>query len=349
MHCEPEPSSNVVSLFRTECLEQAERLAELFERYAADREIRAEIEDLRKTIPLSLPVLWLGMGASWCSTLAGAAWLSMLGRASFAVEASEWLHFSIRTKAQVSGPILVTTSGESAELVELVRRDVASPGILLCNNSGSTCWRYSQIRLPILAGTERANATKTFTNSTAACAILASELAKRDWQQEAECVVQRFTRNLERVFGLRKELEDFCHRATSVEMVARGPAFSGATMGALCFREMTGIRAAAHSGGGFRHGPLLDVDSTHVAVILALGRTAELGRNLARDCLRRGGRVVLVESSPGKRADQLFPVELEPVPEPWESLTSVLVSQALTLAFIERVGSRYVRAVTTVQ
>jgi glucosamine--fructose-6-phosphate aminotransferase (isomerizing) len=111
-------------------------------------------------------------------------------------------------------------------------------------------------------------------------------------------------------------------------------------MSALCIREMTGHRAAAHTGAGFRHGPNLDVDSSHLAIIFALGRVAELGVKLAQECNKRGGKVVLVSDLDRESAERLFPVRVDSVPEPWEGITSVLVPQALTLAMVERTGCR---------
>jgi len=111
-------------------------------------------------------------------------------------------------------------------------------------------------------------------------------------------------------------------------------------MSALCIREMSGFRAAAHTGAGFRHGPNLDVDGTHVAIIFALGRVAELGVKLAQECNRRGGKVVLVSTEERDVTDKLFPVRIDAVPEPWEGITSLLVPQALTLGMVERTGCR---------
>jgi glucosamine--fructose-6-phosphate aminotransferase (isomerizing) len=340
---------SIVSIYLAECLEQPQRLAELFHAYACDPVIRNQLGTLKKVISADLPLLWLGMGASYCSSLSGATKLSLLGRASFAVEASEWLHYAIGAQRQVGGPILVTTSGESVELVELCQQNQAKPSVLVCNNSQSPCWSAAQIRLPILAGPELANATKTYTNSTAVCTIIGSELAGYAWQPESDQVIESFAKSLANVFQRRREIEEFCRGATTIEVIGRGATLGGAVMGAVCLREMTGIRAGAQSGGGFRHGSLLDVDSTHVAIILALGRTAELAIRLAEDCVSRGGRVILVQSDLYNRSERLLPIDLEVVPEPWESLTSVLVPQALTLALIERLGSKYVRLQTTTQ
>lgn len=111
-------------------------------------------------------------------------------------------------------------------------------------------------------------------------------------------------------------------------------------MSALTIREMSGFRAAAHTGAGFRHGPNLDVDASHVAIIFALGRAADLGIKLAQECNRKGGKVVLVSTQDREPADRLFPVKIDAVPEPWEGITSLLVPQALTLGMVERTGCR---------
>jgi glucosamine--fructose-6-phosphate aminotransferase (isomerizing) len=149
-----------------------------------------------------------------------------------------------------------------------------------------------------------------------------------------------FSAALDSIFSLRSELERFCRGATNIELVGRGPAHGGAIMGALCIREMTGHRAAPHSGGGFRHGPLLDVNESHLAIVLALGRAAELGVNLALDCHARGGKVILVGTEERQPSERFLPITISSVPEPWEGITSVIVPQALTLAMAERFGAK---------
>ena len=340
--------TDVVSVYRSECEEQPQRLLELFDAYRSDAGVRKKLTSVKNAISRDLPVLWLGMGASYCSALVGVSQLTRLGRSSFAREASEWLHYEVSTRNQVAGPILVTTSGESAELVEICRILEVREPILLCNNWDSPCWSASRIRLPIFAGLERANATKTYTNSAAAAVILGSELAGASWQAECNQVVDACGKSLNHVFEQRHALDEFCRGATNIEIIGRGPTLAGALMGALCVREMTGVRVFAHSGGGFRHGPLLDVSPRHVAIILALGRTANLGMRLVEDCLSRGGKVVLVTAGGDtRRSERIFPIRVQQAPEPWEGLTSVIVPQALTLALAERLGSNYLRVQTT--
>lgn len=330
---------NMTSIYEMECREQPERLAQLLRAYENDLAIRKELETLREMSRSPGPVLLIGMGASYCSSLTGASCLRSGGRSCFAVDASEWLHYS-STWDQAALSLLVTTSGESAELVRLCEKGANQPLALLCNNDHSTCWSLVRNKLPILAGPEYGNATKTYTNATAACIVLASHVLGRSWREEAAQTLESYSRALDHVFQQRGKMEEFCRGAANIEIIGRGPAHGAAIMGALCIREMTGQRAASHSGGGFRHGPLLDVSESHVAMILALGRTAALGVSLAKDCLARGGRVILVESDDRPHSKRLLPIRIDPVPEPWEGITSVLAPQALTLAIAERLGAK---------
>ena len=329
-----------VEILELECRQQPERLRELIETYSTDPAIREELNALRRLAEGKGPVLYIGMGGSFCSSISGSSLLQSHGRLSFSVDAGEWLHYGLPVWQDAAASVLLTTSGESAELVELIKRGENRRLGLICNNPVSTCWRLAPHRLPILAGPEYGNATKTYTNATAASVILASEILAIPWTSDASRVLDVFAATLDRIFAMRTQLEEFWRGAANTELIGRGPAYGAAIMGALTIREMSGHRAAPHTGAGFKHGPNLDVDGSHLAVIFALGRAAGLGVKLAQECNRRGGKVILVSSGDHEGADHLFPVKIDAVPDQWEGITSILVAQALTLGIIERIGCR---------
>jgi len=327
-------------ILEIECREQPARLRDLILAYRGDSEIRAELKKFRELAAENGPVLFIGMGASYCSAISGSVLLQSHGRLSFAVDAGEWLHYASSIWGEAALSVLLTTSGESAELVALFKQEGDRPLGLICNNPASTCWKLAENKIPILAGPEYGNATKTYTNATAAAIILASEIAGLPWEEDAERAAEVFAANLDPVFAMRGDLEEFCRGAANTEIIGRGAAYGGAIMSALCIREMSGHRAAPHTGAGFKHGPNLDVDASHVAIIFALGRAANLGVKLAQECNRRGGKVVLVSNEDHEPTDKLFPAKIGAVPEPWEGITSLLVPQALTLGMIEKTGCR---------
>jgi glucosamine--fructose-6-phosphate aminotransferase (isomerizing) len=330
---------SMTAIYEKECREQPTRLADLLHAYSEDETVLKVLRSLQQIAPNPGAILFLGMGASYCSSVIGSVWLQSCGRSSFYADAGEWLHYSQPVWGKVAASVLTTASGESAELVELCRKNTDGPLALLCNNEKSSCWSLASQKLPILAGPEYGNATKTYTNSAAASVLLASHIAGRDWQGDAALVRGVYADTLDKAFSLRAELEEFCRGAKNIELIGRGSAYGAAIMGALCIREMAGNRAAAHTGAGFRHGPLLDVNASHLAIIFALGHTAELGVKLAEDCNAREGKVILVSAEKHEPSDKLLPVTLAAVPEPWEALTAILVPQALTLRMIELNGA----------
>ena len=332
---------NGTQILEYECRQQPAKLRELIAAYLSNDEIRCQLRYGREiTASSNAPVIFLGMGGSLCSSIAASAHLQANGKLAFAVDAGEWLHYAHDVWKDAALSVLVTASGESAELVAFMKEGTGGPLALICNNPASPCWQLAQHRLPILAGPEYGNATKTYTNSTASGIILASEILGHVWQTDADHAAAVVESSIDRIFQMRHSMEEFCRGASNLEIIGRGGAFGAAWMGALTIREMSGFRAAPHTGAGFKHGPNLDTDATHVAMIFAVGRAAALGLKLAAECNRKGGRVVLVSNEDHERTEKLLPVRIERVAEPWESITTVLVPQALTLAWIERNGCR---------
>jgi len=340
-----EPSKELLEasgaqILEIECREQPDRLRDLIHAYRSDPALRAQMKKFRDAAAKNGPILFLGMGASYCSSISGLVLLQTHGRPSFSADAGEWLHYARPVWDNAALSVLLTTSGESAELVELFKSAGDRALGLICNNPASTCWNLAENKLPILAGPEYGNATKTYTNATAASIILASEILGRVWEEDAHRAAEVFAASLDPVFALRRELDAFCRGSANIEIIGRGAAYGAAIMSALCIREMSGFRAAPHTGAGFKHGPNLDVDASHVAIIFVFGRTAGLGVRLAAECNGRGGKVVLVSSEKREPTDTLFPVRIDSVPEPWEGIISLLVPQALTLGMVERTGCR---------
>jgi glutamine---fructose-6-phosphate transaminase (isomerizing) len=327
-------------ILEIECREQPQRLLDLIRAYRSDPELRSQLKNFRRLSQQTGPVIFIGMGASYCSSFSASIKLTTHGRLSVSADAGEWLHYARPVWKDAALSVLITTSGESAELVELMKAEDGRAVGLICNNPASTCWNMTHNRLPILAGPEYGNATKTYTNSTAVAIILASEILERPWEDDAERAAEIFANKLEPIFAQRRQLESFCRGAANIEVIGRGSAYGAAIMSALCIREMSGQRAAAHTGAGFKHGPILDVDGSHVAIIFALGRVAALGLKLAEECNRRGGKVLLITTEDHPQTEKLFPVRIDTVPEPWESITSLLVPQALTLGMVEQTGCR---------
>src|ERR1700734_244548 len=135
-------------ILEIECREQPEQLRRLLGAYAGDSTIQAELKKLRELAVKRGPVLFIGMGASYCSSISGSVLLQSHGRPAFSVDAGEWLHYAPGVWDDAALSVLLTTSGESAELVELSRKSAGRALGLICNNPASTCWKLAENRLP---------------------------------------------------------------------------------------------------------------------------------------------------------------------------------------------------------
>src|ERR1700759_4393080 len=202
---------NGIQVLEYEFRQQPGKLRELIAAYGSDDEIRGQLRYAHDIAgSTAAPVIFIGMGGSLCASIAATAHLQANARLAFAVDAGEWLHYAHGVWKDAALSVLLTTSGESAELVTLIKEGTGGPLALICNNPASTCWQLAKHRLPILAGPEYGNATKTYTNTTAAGIILASETLGRAWKQDAEREEEFFSHQLESIFASRGELESFC-------------------------------------------------------------------------------------------------------------------------------------------
>jgi glucosamine 6-phosphate synthetase-like amidotransferase/phosphosugar isomerase protein len=105
---------SMTAIFEKECREQPERLAQVLNAYDRDQSIQKELHQLRQLALSPGPVLFLGMGASYCSSIAASVWLQSCNRSSFFADAGEWLHYAPALLDQVAVSVLTTASGESA-------------------------------------------------------------------------------------------------------------------------------------------------------------------------------------------------------------------------------------------
>src|SRR6202021_2585434 len=218
-----EPSAALLAatgteILEIECREQPQKLRELVQTLRSDANLKTQLRKLRDLARKDGPALFIGMGASYCASFCGSVLLQSHGKPSFSVDAGEWLHYAQPIWNDTALSVLLTASGESAELVALLRDGSDRPMGLICNNTRSTCWRMAEYRLPVLAGPEYGNATKTYTNTAAASILLASEILDLPWQEDAERVVEIYGGALDRIFAGRADLEAFCRGAANIEI-----------------------------------------------------------------------------------------------------------------------------------
>ncbi|MGA7410349.1 MAG: hypothetical protein WBW33_07675, partial [Bryobacteraceae bacterium] len=86
-----------IEILQMECREQPQRLRELIHAYTSDPGIRSQLHTLHDLVSKPGPVIFLGMGASFCASFSGSVFLEAHGRSAFSVDAGEWLHYGTST------------------------------------------------------------------------------------------------------------------------------------------------------------------------------------------------------------------------------------------------------------
>ena len=116
---------NGSQMLEYECREQPAKLRELIAAYKNREEIREELRAIREAASeSSAPIIFIGMGGSLCASISASIHLQSNGRSAFSVDAGEWLHYARPVWRDAAVSILVTASGESAELVEFMKQDL---------------------------------------------------------------------------------------------------------------------------------------------------------------------------------------------------------------------------------
>lgn len=213
----------------------------------------------------------------------------------------------------------ISQSGQTPDVVEALEamRTRGARTIAIVNGPASPLASAADGVVDLSAGEERAiPATKTFTATLVALAIIASALGDVPWSDhELMSLPEQFDTML-RDQDSAQRVGNTLATATRVLTTARGLLLSAALETALKIRETSMIFAEGLSAADLRHGPIVAV--TREVPVLAFSAPGPLAADVAAlvDTLRRRG-VPMTVVSPAPDADlslpSTMPEALQPV------------------------------------
>ncbi|MEP6972602.1 MAG: SIS domain-containing protein [Actinomycetota bacterium] len=253
-------------------------------------------------------LVFSGMGSSYYACHPAISELATAGVAAVHIDSSELLHFRSNILPSAGLLVLVSQSGESAEVVRLLEgleRGVDGPLVLAVTNGlESTLARLADVALDTRAGEEVGPSTMTF----AAALVVLAAVGRVLTGTPAADVVRHLTdaagpavvalEELVAREALPDELATWLHdRPTSV-ILGRGPARAAAEMGALTLKEAIGMPIESLETAQFRHGPLELAGPNLAALIIGTEpETRDLDVGLAGELADLGAAaLVIVES-----------------------------------------------------
>jgi glucosamine--fructose-6-phosphate aminotransferase (isomerizing) len=228
----------------------------------------------------------------------------------------------------------ISQSGASPDVTAVVQ-DAADQGqatLAITNDPHSPMARAAQHVVALGTGDERSvAATKTYTASLAAVAVLAAALNGDDrlWA-ELRGVPAAVALQLEEAVDKAVELAGGWQRCA---VVGRGANYATAFEAALKVKELTGIAAEPYSPPDLMHGPVAVLGPGHGVLAFAPpGPTSDDVRAAVREAARRGAPAILASGDVGS------PIRLIPQPDWLSPFCAAVAAQRLAAGLAERRG-----------
>jgi glucosamine--fructose-6-phosphate aminotransferase (isomerizing) len=272
----------------------------------------AEQAETLERLPTPAPgaeVILTGMGGSYATCYPLAVQLATRGLPALMLGTAELLHFRLGLLDRVRPVVVVSQSGESAEIVSLVERvhDLAArPSVVaVTNGSANTLARAADRALDTRAGSEVGPSTGTF----AGALVVLAGIGRRWIDGSPRVVADRVMADAEQAAvaierllahrGLGDELFETFGSLDRFVILGRGPARAAAEMAALTVKEAAGLPVEAYDAAQFRHGPLELAGPRLAAIVLATEpETEALDRRLARELRESGSSVLEITTAP---------------------------------------------------
>jgi glucosamine--fructose-6-phosphate aminotransferase (isomerizing) len=278
---------------------------------------REHLDRIREAATNVRTIVFTGMGSSYDACYPAVNDLAGRGTASLLVDAAELLHFRRPILNAQTLAVIVSQSGESAEIVRLVNevgKQRARPFVVsLTNGLDNDLAKRADVRLDTWAGDEQGPSTMTFAAAMSTLSGLAWLLAGDSvdtavdrTRTAAEGAALSGERLLEDPHAFAGDLETWHGNRGVIVLLGRGPARAATEMGALILKE-SGVMAESFEAGAFRHGPLELAGPEMTAVVIATEpETRRLDLGLAADLVDIGANVLVItpdgEAPKGARA-----------------------------------------------
>lgn len=334
--------------FLEEVQAQPQVLREVAQAYQNEwREPLTRAAELLKGKPLTL---FLGMGSSYHAGMIAATRLAGAGRAAFAEDASELLHYRMGLLQEPVALVAISQSGESVETCRVAQeRPAGTPLVAITNDPESSLARAADVVLPLMAGPEVGTSNKTYLASIAVGLLLASSMLGEveSCYHALPQVIDGVESALAVAHSQSAAVVDHCEAAGSAGSliaVGRGPAHATALQTALIIKEMTGVHAEGLSAGMFRHGPVELAGSETIFVIFSpASRTSALLESLVADLNAWNSRLWIVTDQVNEAhfrnlGSNAIVTVLPHVPEEWATITSIVPVELVSAELARRKG-----------
>jgi glutamine---fructose-6-phosphate transaminase (isomerizing) len=297
-------------------------------------------------------VIFTGMGSSLYAAYPAQAYLTAMGIRALTWETAELLHHHLKVLQPDTLLVVISQSGETIEVTELLAALPRRIGVLaVVNVEASSLARRADLMLPMMAGRQSPVTTKTYMCSVAVLIYLAFAITGEHPQPVTHGLRQLIEAQesiLDRQEELMPPTVEFFDHPTYTALMSRGADLSSVYQGALVLKEVVRLGVEATSAAQFRHGPIEIINTAHRYVIIArkdllrprgrAGVTAKFLVGLAEEIRSHGGRVLLFTDVPIDEATNMRIVRVETAKLGMGTLVDSLYIQLLAYELAVRAG-----------
>ena len=283
-------------------------------------------------------IVLTGMGSSFHALHPCTLQLVDHGITALMVESSELVHYKARFFDEHTLVVVVSQSGQSAEVIRLLEVNCGRSSLVAVTNTPeSPLAENAEAAIITAAGEEFSVSCKTYVTALFALQWLADLICgcdlketRRQFQEAANETACYLAHWENYVCSLAKLLQGGRH----LFLVGRGASLAAAGTGALIIKEADHVHAEGMSSAAFRHGPLemLGEDS-FVLVFAGDKRTSQFNHRLLADIREQKGRAELV----GEESD-LPALRVAAAPFSVRPILEILPVQMITLALAAIAG-----------
>ena len=283
-------------------------------------------------------VVLTGMGSSFHALHPTNLALIDQGFTAVMIETAELVHYKKRMFDPETLVIAVSQSGQSAEMIRLLKINGHRSSIIaVTNTADSPLAKAADAAVLTRAGQEFSVSCKTYVCALMGLEWLTTLLCDRDLsrvreQMKHDCpsVQQYLSDWKQHVQTLSQSLE----RTRHLFLVGRGSSLAAVGTGALIIKESDHFHAEGMSSASFRHGPLeMLSDEIFVLVFAGDSLTRDLNERLVDDIRQQSGRTELVGE------DSTFAAcKLPSAHRSFHPILEILPVQMITLALAAQMG-----------
>jgi glucosamine--fructose-6-phosphate aminotransferase (isomerizing) len=275
-------------------------------------------------------IVLTGMGSSFHALHPCTLQLVNHGITALMVETSELVHYKERLFDRHTLMIVVSQSGQSAEIIRLLEVNQGRSSLLaITNTPDSPLAEGAEAAIMTVAGEEFSVSCKTYVTALLALQWLADLICGCDLRETRRQFEHAANETASYLADWEKyvcTLANLLRGTRHLFLVGRGASLAAAGAGALIIKEADHVHAEGMSSAAFRHGPLemLGEDSL-VLVFAGDKKTSEFNNRLLADIREQKGRAELVGEE-----SELPALRLAPAPVSIRPILEVLPVQMIT-------------------